>query len=73
LHDPRSINPKFLEVRAVALYNRPSAGFCADTHTPFAKRINQQLHKGLIAGWAGSMAIYELAIFDPSDPIFNPM
>ena len=31
------------------------------------------MHTGLIAGWAGSMAIYELAIFDPSDPIFNPM
>lgn len=31
------------------------------------------MHTALIAGWAGSMAIYELAIFDPSDPIFNPM
>lgn len=26
------------------------------------------MHTALIAGWAGSMAIY-----DPSDPIFNPM
>ena len=25
------------------------------------------MHTGLIAGWAGSMAIYELAIFDPWD------
>ena len=31
------------------------------------------MHTALISGWAGSMAIYELAIFDPSDPIFNPM
>lgn len=31
------------------------------------------MHTALIAGWAGSMAIYELAIYDPSDPIFNPM
>ncbi|NES44532.1 photosystem II chlorophyll-binding protein CP47, partial [Moorena sp. SIO2C4] len=27
----------------------------------------------LVAGWAGSMALYELAIFDPSDPVLNPM
>merc|ERR1712146_465818 len=26
-----------------------------------------------VAGWAGSMALYELAIFDPSDPVLNPM
>jgi photosystem II CP47 chlorophyll apoprotein len=31
------------------------------------------MHTALISGWAGSMAIYELSIFDPSDPIFNPM
>ena len=31
------------------------------------------MHTGLVAGWAGSMALYELAIFDPSDPILNPM
>jgi hypothetical protein len=31
------------------------------------------MHTGLIAGWAGSMAIYELSILDPTDPIFNPM
>ena len=27
----------------------------------------------LVAGWAGSMALYELAVFDPSDPVLNPM
>lgn len=26
----------------------------------------------LVSGWAGSMALYELAIFDPSDNILNP-
>jgi photosystem II CP47 chlorophyll apoprotein len=31
------------------------------------------MHTGLVAGWAGSMALYELAIFDPSDPVLNPM
>ena len=31
------------------------------------------MHTSLVAGWAGSMALYELAIFDPSDPILNPM
>ena len=31
------------------------------------------MHTALIAGWAGSMALYELSIFDPSDVIFNPM
>jgi photosystem II CP47 chlorophyll apoprotein len=31
------------------------------------------LHTGLVAGWAGSMTLYELATFDPSDPILNPM
>lgn len=31
------------------------------------------MHTALISGWAGSMAIYELSVFDPSDPIFNPM
>ena len=25
------------------------------------------MHTALLAGWAGSMALYELAIFDPSD------
>jgi photosystem II CP47 chlorophyll apoprotein len=31
------------------------------------------MHTALVAGWAGSMALYELAIFDPSDPVLNPM
>jgi photosystem II CP47 chlorophyll apoprotein len=31
------------------------------------------MHTGLVAGWAGSMALYELAVFDPSDAILNPM
>ena len=26
------------------------------------------MHTSLVAGWAGSMALYELAVFDPSDP-----
>ncbi|HAT13599.1 MAG TPA: photosystem II chlorophyll-binding protein CP47 [Microcoleaceae bacterium UBA11344] len=31
------------------------------------------MHTALVAGWAGSMALYELAIFDHADPILNPM
>jgi photosystem II CP47 chlorophyll apoprotein len=31
------------------------------------------MHTALVAGWAGSMALYELTVFDPSDPILNPM
>ena len=31
------------------------------------------MHTALVAGWAGSMALYELAIFDPSDMVLNPM
>jgi photosystem II CP47 chlorophyll apoprotein len=31
------------------------------------------MHTALVAGWAGSMALYELAIYNPSDPILNPM
>lgn len=31
------------------------------------------MHTALVAGWAGSMALFELATFDPSDPVFNPM
>jgi photosystem II CP47 chlorophyll apoprotein len=31
------------------------------------------MHTSLVAGWAGSMALYELSIFDPSDPVLNPM
>jgi photosystem II CP47 chlorophyll apoprotein len=31
------------------------------------------MHTSLVSGWAGSMAFYELAVFDPSDPVLNPM
>ena len=31
------------------------------------------MHTSLVSGWAGSMALYELTVFDPSDPILNPM
>lgn len=31
------------------------------------------MHTALVAGWAGSMALYELAVFDPSDHVLNPM
>ncbi|MFQ3679838.1 MAG: photosystem II chlorophyll-binding protein CP47 [Pseudanabaenaceae cyanobacterium] len=31
------------------------------------------MHTALVAGWAGSMALFETATFDPSDPVFNPM
>ncbi len=31
------------------------------------------MHTSLVAGWAGSMALYELSVFDPSDPVLNPM
>jgi len=31
------------------------------------------MHTALVSGWAGSMAFYEIRIFDPLDPILNPM
>lgn len=31
------------------------------------------MHTALVAGWAGSIAFYELAVFDPSDPVLNPI
>ncbi|MGK7906766.1 MAG: photosystem II chlorophyll-binding protein CP47 [Synechococcus sp.] len=31
------------------------------------------MHTALVAGWAGSMALYESAIYDPTDPVLNPM
>ena len=31
------------------------------------------MHTALVAGWAGSMALYEVSVFDPFDPILNPM
>ena len=31
------------------------------------------MHTGLVSGWAGSMALYEVGAFDPTDIAFNPM
>ncbi|KAL8256140.1 hypothetical protein R6Q59_031207 [Mikania micrantha] len=31
------------------------------------------MHTALVAGWAGSMSPYELAVFDPSDPVLDPI
>ena len=31
------------------------------------------MHTALVSGWAGSMALFELATYDPSDPVLNPM
>jgi photosystem II CP47 chlorophyll apoprotein len=31
------------------------------------------IHTALVAGWAGSIAFYELTVFDPADPILNPI
>lgn len=31
------------------------------------------MHTALVAGWSGSMALFELSNFDPSDAVFNPM
>ena len=31
------------------------------------------MHTALVAGWAGSMLLYELIIFDERDPVYNPM
>ncbi|NJN86192.1 MAG: photosystem II chlorophyll-binding protein CP47 [Leptolyngbyaceae cyanobacterium SL_7_1] len=31
------------------------------------------MHTALTAGWAGSMVLYELSVFDPSDAALNPM
>jgi len=31
------------------------------------------MHTSLVAGWAGSMAFYELVVFDPSDFLLNPL
>ncbi|WMV59122.1 hypothetical protein MTR67_052507 [Solanum verrucosum] len=31
------------------------------------------MHTTLVAGWASSMDLYELAVFDPSDPDLDPM
>ncbi|MFQ6638169.1 hypothetical protein Gotur_014064 [Gossypium turneri] len=31
------------------------------------------MHTALVAGWVGSMALYELVVFDPSNPVINLM
>ncbi|XP_059073452.1 photosystem II CP47 reaction center protein-like [Cryptomeria japonica] len=31
------------------------------------------MHPAVVFGWASSMALYELAVFDPSNPILDPM
>jgi photosystem II CP47 chlorophyll apoprotein len=31
------------------------------------------MHTALVAGWAGSMALYKLVVFDPSDSILDAM
>ncbi len=31
------------------------------------------MHRALVAGWAGSMAFFELSIVDPSDFVLNPI
>ncbi|KAF3617094.1 Photosystem II CP47 reaction center protein [Capsicum annuum] len=31
------------------------------------------IHTTLVDGWAGSMSLFKLAVFYPSDPIFDPM
>ncbi|QCD99773.1 photosystem II CP47 chlorophyll apoprotein [Vigna unguiculata] len=49
------------------------------SHLPSATWILIQVHPhlsrdtALVAGWTGSMALYELAVFDPSDPVLDPM
>ncbi|WMV49800.1 hypothetical protein MTR67_043185 [Solanum verrucosum] len=31
------------------------------------------MHTTLVVGWVDSMALYELAVFDPSDLVLDPM
>jgi photosystem II CP47 chlorophyll apoprotein len=31
------------------------------------------MHTSLVSGWSSVMSLYELLIFDPSDPIYNPI
>jgi len=31
------------------------------------------MHSGLISGWAGVMLVYELIIYDRTDPVYNPI
>jgi photosystem II CP47 chlorophyll apoprotein len=30
------------------------------------------MHTALVSGWSGVMTLYELIIFDPTDPLYNP-
>jgi photosystem II CP47 chlorophyll apoprotein len=30
------------------------------------------MHTALVAGWSGVMLLYELIIYDPTDPVYNP-
>lgn len=31
------------------------------------------MHTRFVAGWAGLMVLYELIVFDPTDPVYNPI
>eukprot|EP00929_Paragymnodinium_shiwhaense_P093590 TRINITY_DN53798_c0_g1_i3.p1 TRINITY_DN53798_c0_g1~~TRINITY_DN53798_c0_g1_i3.p1 ORF type:complete len:517 (-),score=-168.60 TRINITY_DN53798_c0_g1_i3:66-1496(-) len=31
------------------------------------------MHTGLVAGWSAVITLYELIIFDPTDPVYNPL
>ncbi|MFQ6665515.1 hypothetical protein Gotur_032227 [Gossypium turneri] len=31
------------------------------------------MHTALVTGWADLMALYELAVFYPSDPVLDPI
>ena len=31
------------------------------------------VHTALVAGWAGSMLLYEIIVLSPSDPVYNPL
>ncbi|MBA0567771.1 hypothetical protein Golob_005311 [Gossypium lobatum] len=31
------------------------------------------MHTALVVSWASSMALHELVVFDPSDPVLDPM
>jgi photosystem II CP47 chlorophyll apoprotein len=51
----------------------PSKGFCSNLNDPGRLIAVHLMHTALVSGWAGSMALYELAVFYPSDPILDPM
>ncbi len=49
-----------------------------DVHTivlnyPGCLIVVHLMHTTLVFGWASSMALYELTVFDQSDPILDPM